>query len=71
MLQVFFQQHSIMVGHLNLQHVQQIHQSYIVNINFVKRFTYEEVELMDNTILNISKPYRKLVRQELLRRWAK
>ena len=48
-----------------------IHQSYIVNINFVKRFTYEEVELMDNTILTISKPYRKLVRQELLRRWAK
>ena len=45
-----------------------IHQSYIVNINFVRRFTYEEAELMDDTILTISKPYRKLVRQELLRR---
>lgn len=45
-----------------------IHQSYIVNINFVRRFTYEEAELMDDTILTISKPYRKLVRQFLVRR---
>ena len=45
-----------------------IHQSYIVNINFVRRFTYEEAELMDDTFLTISRPYRKPVRQELLRR---
>lgn len=47
-----------------------IHQSYIVNINFVRRFTYEEAELMDDTILTISRPYRKPVRQILMRRWS-
>lgn len=47
-----------------------IHKSYAVNISFVSRYAYEEVELMDGTKLTISKSYRKQVRQEMLRRWA-
>ncbi len=44
----------------------QIHQSYIINTNFAKRFTYDEVELMDGTILTISKKYKKNVRQKIM-----
>lgn len=43
-----------------------IHQSYIVNTDYVMRYTYEEVELMDGTILSISKSHKKIVRQFLL-----
>ncbi len=44
-----------------------IHQSYIVNKEYVFRYTYETVELMDGTILSISPANRKLVRDKLLR----
>lgn len=44
-----------------------IHQSYIVNKEYVFRYTYEMVELMDGTILTISPANRKLVRDKLLR----
>lgn len=44
-----------------------IHQSYIVNKEYVFRYTYEMVELMDGTILTISPAKRKLVRDKLLR----
>lgn len=44
-----------------------IHQSYLVHMDFVARYAYEEVELMDGTILTISKKYRKQVRERLLR----
>lgn len=44
-----------------------IHQSYIVNREYVFRYTYEMVELMDGTILTISLANRKLVRDRLLR----
>jgi DNA-binding LytR/AlgR family response regulator len=43
-----------------------IHQSYIVNNEYVRRYTYEMVELLDGTVLSISKPYRKQVRQRFL-----
>ena len=43
-----------------------IHQSYIVNINYISRYAYEEVELVNGTLLPISKSHRKLVRQVLL-----
>ena len=43
-----------------------IHQSYIVNNEYIHRYTYETVELVDGTILTISKTYRKQVRQRLL-----
>ena len=44
-----------------------IHQSYIVNTEYVFRYTYEMVELVDGTILTISLANRKLVRDRLLR----
>ena len=44
-----------------------IHQSYIINKEYVFRYTYEMVELVDGTILTISLANRKLVRDKLLR----
>lgn len=44
-----------------------IHQSYIVNRNYIFRYTYEVVELMDGTLLKISMPYRKRIRELLLK----
>lgn len=43
-----------------------IHQSYIVNPKFIARYTYEMIELVDGTILTISKINRKKVRKQLL-----
>lgn len=44
-----------------------IHKSYIVNEDFVKKYTYESVELMNGMTFPISKPYRKSVRTRLLK----
>ncbi|MCI8559053.1 MAG: response regulator transcription factor [Lachnospiraceae bacterium] len=44
-----------------------IHQSYIINKEYVFRYTYEMVELVDGTILTISPANRKSVRDRLLR----
>lgn len=44
-----------------------IHQSYIVNRNYVFRYTYETVELTDGTVLTISPANRKAVREQILR----
>lgn len=44
-----------------------IHQSYVINKTHVVRYTYETVEMDNNTILSISKAYRKQVRERLLR----
>ena len=44
-----------------------IHQSYIINREYVFRYTYEMVELVNGTILTISLANRKLVRDKILR----
>lgn len=44
-----------------------IHQSYIINKEYVFRYTYEMVELINGTILTISPVNRKFVRNKLLR----
>lgn len=44
-----------------------IHQSYIVNREYVFRYTYEMVELVEGTILTISLANRKLVRDRILK----
>lgn len=44
-----------------------IHKSYIVNREYVFRYTYEMVELVDGTILAISLANRKQVRDRILR----
>lgn len=43
-----------------------IHQSYVVNRDYISRYSYETVELMDGTTLSISLSYRKQVRKILL-----
>ncbi len=42
-----------------------IHQSYIVNSEFVREYTYETVKMKNGDLLNISKPYRKEVRSRI------
>ena len=42
-----------------------IHQSYIVNRRYVSEYSYDTVKMADKTVLSISKPYRKAVRERL------
>ncbi len=44
-----------------------IHQSYVINREHVLRYTYELVELVNGTILTISKVNRRQVRERILR----
>lgn len=44
-----------------------IHKSYIVNKEYIFRYTYEMVELVNGTILTISPANRKQVRERILR----
>ena len=44
-----------------------IHQSYVINREYLARYTYEMVELTNGTILTISKANRKQVREKILR----
>lgn len=44
----------------------QIHQSFLVNLDFISKCTYEEIEMQNGTILSISQPYRKKVRDTIM-----
>lgn len=44
-----------------------IHQSYVINKNYVLRYAYDIVELTNGTTLTISKVNRKIVREKILR----
>ena len=49
-----------------------IHQSFIVNLDYVEECTYEMVKMQDKAELNISQPYRKSVREQIMKyRWEK
>ncbi len=54
------------IKHLSDEFIE-IHQSYVINKEHVKRYTYEMVELDDGTILTISQKKRKQVRKKVLR----
>lgn len=43
-----------------------IHQSYLINRRYVKKYTYELVEMTNGDILTISKAKRKETRQQIL-----
>lgn len=43
-----------------------IHQSYIINYNFISKCTYDLVDMVNGDTLTISKPYRKEVRKRIL-----
>ena len=45
-----------------------IHQSFLVNYEFIHKITYQAVELRNHTILPISESKRDLVRQEWMRK---
>lgn len=42
-----------------------IHQSYIVNEQFITEYSYESVKIAGGEALNISKPYRKEIRSKV------
>lgn len=49
----------------------QISQSYVINRNYVQRYSYEEVLMMNRQTLLISKAYRKAIREMILTDWKK
>ena len=42
-----------------------IHQSYVINSEYVAEYTYETVTMQDGSVLGISRPYRKAVRSRI------
>lgn len=46
----------------------QIHQSYLINFDYIEECTYEFVKMKNGEELSISQPYRKAVRSQLMRR---
>lgn len=48
-----------------------IHKSYLVNVNLVNKFGYEEVILENGESIDISQSYRKSVRDYKLNNWGK
>lgn len=49
-----------------------IHQSYLVNMDYVVECSYELVKMQNGVLLNISKPYRKIVREQIMQNeWGK
>lgn len=43
-----------------------IHQSFLVNLDYVAECSYEELRMQDGTRLSISQPYRKTVREAIM-----
>ena len=49
-----------------------IHQSYIINLDYISEASYELVKMQGGTLLNISQPYRKNVRKQIMQyKWEK
>lgn len=49
-----------------------IHQSYMINLNYMLEGSYEIVKMWGGTLLNISQPYRKSVRAQIMQyKWEK
>ena len=46
----------------------QIHQSYIINEDYITTYKYDHVEIMNGESFIISKPYRNAIRKKLLMR---
>lgn len=47
-------------------HFIQIHKSFIVNQDCVIQYSYERVKMMNDEILNISRPYKNKVRERMI-----
>lgn len=49
-----------------------IHQSYLVNSDFIVECSYELIKMKNGALLNISQPYRKTVREQIAKNeWEK
>ncbi len=49
-----------------------IHQSYIINLDYMLEGSYEMVKMHGGILLNISQPYRKAVRERIMQnKWEK
>lgn len=44
-----------------------VHQSYIINCDYVSEYCYETVKMCNGDVVSISKPYRKEVRSRIMR----
>ena len=58
---------SEVIAKYNCSRLIQIHKSYLVNLEFIKTFTFSEVELQDGNILPISRNHRKDVRDQFFK----
>lgn len=48
-----------------------IHQSYLINLDFVVEYSYELIKMYGGCFLNISQPYRKSVREHVMQsKWG-
>lgn len=49
-----------------------IHQSYIINLDYMVEASYELVKMRGGILLNISQPYRKMVRERIMQcKWER
>ena len=49
-----------------------IHQSYLINLDFVEECSYDVMKMQNGALLNISQPYRKSVREQVMQNeWEK
>lgn len=49
-----------------------IHQSYLINLDFILECSYEIVKMKNGDLLSISQPYRKVVREQIMQNnWEK
>lgn len=49
-----------------------IHQSYLINLDFVMECSYEVIKMQNGILLNVSLPYRKNVREQIIKNeWEK
>lgn len=46
----------------------QIHQSYLVNFDYIEQCSYDSVKMKNGETLSISQPYRKAVKEQLAQR---
>ena len=48
------------------KHFMQIHKSFIVNQDYVVQYSYDNVRMENGKTLNISRPYKNVVREKLI-----
>ena len=48
-----------------------IHKSFIINLHYIKQYTYESVTMINGDELSISRPHRKEVRSRMMQLWRK